>query len=661
MSTEIRIGEEFAGYRIDSLLGRGGMGTVYLARHLRLDRAVALKVLDPALAADERFRERFLRESRAAAAMNHPNVVPLYDADQVGDVLFLAMRYVEGGDLGSLLRDEGPLEPERAVAIVGQVASALDAAHARGLIHRDVKPANILVASGAGGEAPDHTYLTDFGLAKRPGSAPGITKTGQFMGSVDYAAPEQFEGKRLTPQADVYSLGCVLFECLTGEPPFSREQEAAVMYAHLSEPPPAVTAARPSIPAAMNRVVAKAMAKRSEDRYAHAGQLAAAAREALPGTRAPTAPPGTTRRRLAALAVAGVLVAGGVAAGLVALLSGRAPTPSPSATGPPASGTPTGAAVAPAGVARIDPETGTVVARIASGGTFFGYHKANGFITPQWKSLAVTRAAVWTGVSGAKINPGQDAVVATEVPGIGWPLAAGADTVWSIVAGDPSTPAVVIGVDAETNRATHRIRVPNAFPQVTGLAVGAGSVWVAAQDLEGPAVWRLDPGRDRVEKVFHLGGATPSAVAFGGGRFWFLDSVQGSVSSIDPHTSEVSAPILLAGNPSNLAAGAGAIWVLDGNADTVTRIPLEGGGAGIQTIPVGKSPVALAIGEGFVWVLNRGDGTVSKIDPAGVNEVDRIHVGPGRSCGWNGRLCRGGLFDIAVGAGGVWVADLGGG
>jgi serine/threonine protein kinase len=202
-------GSEFAGYRIESVLGRGGMGVVYLAEHIGMGRKVALKVLASDLAEDERFRERFVRESRLAASLEHPNIVPIHEAGEVDRVLFIAMRYVEGADLRALLREHGALEPQRAAAIVGQVASALDAAHARGLVHRDVKPGNVLIARTAA-TSGEHVYLSDFGLTKRTSSDSGITGTGQFVGTLEYAAPEQFEGKRLDARTDVYSLGCLL-------------------------------------------------------------------------------------------------------------------------------------------------------------------------------------------------------------------------------------------------------------------------------------------------------------------------------------------------------------------------------------------------------------------------------------------------------------------
>jgi len=260
-----RIGAEIGGYRVESLIGRGGMGIVYLAEHVRLIRKVALKVLTPGLGEDDAFRDRFIHESRLAASLDHPNIIDIYDAGEADGLLYLAMRFVAGSDLRSLIGRDGPLRPERAVALVTQVASALDAAHQLGLVHRDVKTANVLVEA-PGGSHREHAYLTDFGLTKRPGTLSGLTKTGQFLGSVEYAAPEQFEGRILDARADVYSLGCVAYECLTGRVPFPRDSEAAIMFAHLKESPPGVSEVRPELPSGLDAVISKAMAKRQEDR-----------------------------------------------------------------------------------------------------------------------------------------------------------------------------------------------------------------------------------------------------------------------------------------------------------------------------------------------------------------------------------------------------------
>jgi len=277
------VGSQLAGYRLEAVVGRGGMGLVYRAEHLRLRRKVALKVLPPELAADADFRKRFESESRLAAAIDHPNIIPLYDAGEADGLLFLTMRLVDGLDLDALLKRDGPMAADAAVSVAAQVGAALDAAHARGLVHRDVKPGNVLVATGAGTQAPYHCYLTDFGLSKDTFAPGGLTRAGEFVGTIDYVAPEQIQGIALDGATDQYALGCVLYQCLTGHPPFEHPSELDVMQAHLSGDPPAVTARRPDLPRAIDAVVAQAMAKDPPDRHASCLALASAAQAALTG------------------------------------------------------------------------------------------------------------------------------------------------------------------------------------------------------------------------------------------------------------------------------------------------------------------------------------------------------------------------------------------
>jgi serine/threonine-protein kinase len=277
MAASTRIGSEVAGFRIESVLGRGGMSVVYVAEQVRLGRKVALKVLTTELAWDEHFRERFVRESHIAATIDHPNIIPIYDAGEADGLLYIAMRFVEGPDLREILK-RGSLGVGRTIFLIEQLASALDAAHAHSLVHRDVKPGNILLD-----ETTDHTYLTDFGVAKQT-TARGLTSTGHFLGTVEYAAPEQIEGGHVDARTDVYALGCVLYECLTGAPPFSHGTEHAVLHAHLVDPPPSVTRVRPELPLAYDGVIATAMAKLPDDRFATCGELAQAARGAASGS-----------------------------------------------------------------------------------------------------------------------------------------------------------------------------------------------------------------------------------------------------------------------------------------------------------------------------------------------------------------------------------------
>jgi serine/threonine-protein kinase len=272
---DARIGTVIAGYRIEERIGRGGMGVVYRAEHLNLRRRAAIKIIAPDLAESEGFRERFTREARIAAALQHPNIVTVYDAGEVDGLLYLAMQYIQGSDLAAMLRAERRLRPYRAVDVCRQVASALDAAHAMGLIHRDVKPANVLIEGRT-------AFLTDFGLTKRlGGDHTQLTRAGDVVGTIHYVAPEQIEGSPVSARTDVYSLGCLLYHCLTGAVPFSRDTDVAVIYAHLSEDPPRITAARPDLPDGLNGVIAKALDKSPDRRFPSCGDLISAARAVI--------------------------------------------------------------------------------------------------------------------------------------------------------------------------------------------------------------------------------------------------------------------------------------------------------------------------------------------------------------------------------------------
>ena len=274
-------GERFGPYVVDSLLGRGGMGDVYLATDTRLDRRVALKLLAPRYLEQDEFRERFLRETRTAASLDNPHIVPVYEAGEIDGQPFIAMRYVDGAGADAMLRESGALEPARAVRIIADVARALDAAHTAGVIHRDVKPGNILVSKTPTGE---HAYLSDFGLTKAINDGQGVTRTGQLMGTAHYLAPEQIEGQPADGRADVYALACVLFELLTGAPPFVRESEMATLFAHVHAERPSVLGPQPNLPEALEDVVAKGMAVKPDERYATAGELAQSAADALEPT-----------------------------------------------------------------------------------------------------------------------------------------------------------------------------------------------------------------------------------------------------------------------------------------------------------------------------------------------------------------------------------------
>jgi hypothetical protein len=330
-------GSVLGGFVIEEAAGRGGMGVVYRARQQRPERVVALKVISPEFANDPAFQDRFERESEIAAQIEHPNVIPVYAVGDEGGVLYLAMRFVVGTDLRATLTREGRLEPQRAAVIVDQVAQALDAAHAHGLVHRDVKPSNVLVATSGGRE---HVYLTDFGLSRRVESSQGLTATGALVGTIDYIAPEQARGERVDARTDVYSLGCMLFHLVTGTVPFPRPNDVAKLYAHTAEPPPAARERVAELPPALDEVLARAMAKDPADRFPSAGDLGRAALAAVGDTRAAdgersvatgaAAPPGseppapvrvgTSRRRVLPFVAAAVLVV--VVVAVVLLVSG---------------------------------------------------------------------------------------------------------------------------------------------------------------------------------------------------------------------------------------------------------------------------------------------------------------------------------------------------
>ena len=271
---ELPPGSDFGDWRIERLLGRGGMGVVYLARDRRLGRPVAIKLIADDRAADAGFRDRFEREAQLTAAIDHPHVIPVYAAGEIDGQLYLATRFVDGTDLQEELRRSGPLAPERAADVVAQVAAALDAAHAAGLVHRDVKPANVLLAGG-------HVYLSDFGLTRPVAADTGLTDTGERLGTVDFMSPEQLRGQRTDARSDVYALGCLLFAVLTGEPPFHRSSAAATVTAHLESPIPRTATA--GVPDEFDDVLARALAKEPMARYPSAGDLGRAAAAAARG------------------------------------------------------------------------------------------------------------------------------------------------------------------------------------------------------------------------------------------------------------------------------------------------------------------------------------------------------------------------------------------
>jgi YVTN family beta-propeller protein len=598
---EPTLGTTIAGYRLERLIGRGGMGVVYLADDIALGRKVAVKVLASGLTEDQRFRDRFLRESRLAASLDHPAIVPIHQAGEADGTLYIAMRYVDGTDLRGLLA-AGPLPAGRALAILSQVASALDAAHRRGLVHRDVKPGNILL------DRDEHAYLTDFGLSRHAPSQSGITGSGLLVGTVEYIAPEQIEGRSVDGRADVYSLGCVLFECLTGRRPFVGELDVAVLWAHVNEPPPTIG------DAAVDGVLARALAKSRAERYETAGAFLADAGQALGVSTSELAARGTPRRRHGRLlAGAGALVAVALAVALAASL---------------ARGGGGGAvAVASNSVAVIDPESGRVTADVPVG-TFPG-------------AITFGDGALWVGNLGdntlSRIQPASREVKTIGLQGPPTGIAVTPTRVWVAMANpsagevseiDPQNERVVGKADVGANYTVYGLRA---------IAARDGDVWFANYDS---TAGRIDPATSSVTTKVETGGQMP-AVAIGFGSVWVGNDGDNVILRVRPANGAVIKTITVGNGPSNIAVGGGAVWVANRLSDSVTRIDPRTSTI-VATVPVGRHPLGLAASAAGVWVANSGDGTVSKIDPRSNRVITTVRVGgtPGA---------------VALAGGSVWV------
>src|SRR5215211_358917 len=612
-------GTSFANYRIESLLGRGGMGVVYRARDLSLERPVALKLLAPELAQDAQFRARFLREPKLAASLDHPNVIPIYEAGEHEGRLYLAMRYVEGTDLKAPLERDGKLGPEQTIQVLAQVAGALDAAHARGLVHRDVKPGNVLL------DQTGHVYLTDFGITKQTGGE--STETGSLVGTLDYLAPEQIRGERVDASTDCYALACVLYECLAGKPPFRRETEAETLWAHMQDEPRPLRG-RPEL----NGVLRRGLAKEKDGRYPTCAALIEAAAEAL-GVAAPRTAARAARRRARRPGV--LLVAGGLlllvatAAAITALGGGEDEEPAPQRNGVAAidgggtqlasftqTETPPGSLAVGEGavwalgledstLSRIDPETKKVAKRfrlrhaptdiavgagavwVKGGGTLaridpdsgtatrtvkLPYTVDNGDLPFQnwnFSRVAVGAGAVWAindDRTVSRIDPESGRRVARIVVDAAT-IAAGREGVWFISADDTRA---VTRIDPSTNRVEQKI--PVGAQNLSGIAVGAGHVWATAQG-DG-VVWRIEPGRPPVLRTFEVG-VGARFLSFGAGAIWTANYIDGTVSRIDVKTGDVESSSVRA--VQSLAAGEGSAWVSSAAATSADGLPQKCG------------------------------------------------------------------------------------
>jgi streptogramin lyase len=593
-------GATFAGYRVESLVGRGGMGVVYRATDLSLERPVALKLIAPELADDERFRARFLREPRLAAALDHPSVVPIYEAGEHEGQLYLAMRYVKGSDLKSLLeRDEG-LSPERSLSILAQIADALDAAHRRGLVHRDVKPGNVLL------DDDGHAYLTDFGITKRRGG--DSTETGQLVGTLDYLAPEQIRGEDVDGRADCYALACVLYECLAGIPPFRRATEAETLWAHIYDEP----APLPEH-AALSPVLDRALAKTREDRPESCAELIEDASGAL-GLAAPPPVGRRLSRGVLLLLVGGVLLGAAVVLALTRSLGDDPSTP---------------------GDLRFDVATNSVGAVDAKNGKLALAAPLPGRPT----DVAAGSGTAWvasvdsTAVTGVSKRT-RSITRTVPLSGSADAVAVGEGSVWVADA----RRGVLSRIEEGYERVTERIRFPRSVvasgpsgrqrAQRASLAVGAGAVWLTNRSRR---LFRIDPGTGDVASI--AAGRHLDGVAAGAGGVWAISSSSATVMRVDARNRTVTDQISIAARPGTeapspaaIAATSRAVWVLNGNTATVTQI--DPGTLGVvTTIPIGvdRVPTDIAASGAVAWVSN-ADGSLARV-AAGASAAKEIRVG----------------------------------
>lgn len=597
MALDGRIGSEIAAYRIERFVGRGGMGVVYQAEDTRLGRRVALKLLSADLAEDDRFRDRFVRESRLAASLEHPNIVPVYAAGEADGQLYVAMRYVHGTDLRALIATQGPIEPALAVALVSQIASALDAAHDSGLLHRDVKAANVLLPSGG-----DHVYLSDFGLAKETRSRSAMTGTGQLVGTVDYLAPELIEGRPSDARADQYALACLLYECLTGTPPFRRPTEAATLWAHMQDAPPPLPAGRVALAPPIHRALAKSPA----DRYPTCGAFLADARSRLPTHEAEM--PGRPSARLITIAAA-VLVASILAAvGLTAhFAAGGGSTAKPA---PP-----------PNSLVALDPRTGAQLGTPVR----VGRTPSHVVVSGRWVWVASAAARTLTLVDARTRRIRRTVRLDATPTGI---AAGGGGSVWVA----QGLARQVVQVFPDPDRLPLSVSIPGCCPGPSSVAVAKRSVWVG----DSTGVWRVDPERGTARRAAPRWTAAEGATVDPSGNAWFTDG-WGHVVYIS-HDAALRERHTQFGEPSGIAWGSDNVWIALPNTNAVARFSDAGASGPLIKVPGG--PTAVAFGEGAVWVAARA-GTITRIDPLTAHQ---------RTTTLGSRLAA-----VAVGDGVVWA------
>jgi ABC-type transport system substrate-binding protein len=584
MPMDVRAGTIIAGFRVQSLLGEGAMGTVYLAEETTSGRRVALKLLTPDLANDERFRARFLRETELAASLDDPHVVPTLAAGEEDGTLYLAMAHVDGSDLRKLLRNEGRFEPGRAIDLIEQVASALDSAHAAGLVHRDVKPANILVENTGEGE---RAYVCDFGLARHVTSVSSLTSDRGFVGTIDYVPPEQVEGGTVDGRADVYSLGCVLFECLSGERPFDRESELSVLFAHLNDPPPRITERRPELPAAFDTVFETALAKSPDERYSSCGELARAARTALAGKT-------LTRRRphrLRVAVVAALVLAG---AAVAAILATEEPQAHRGAAPRPALG------LTPNALNLVDARTHRVTRHVQLA-------SRKDFSSPVGDVVLAGRSA-WALLGSThdliRVDLGTRNKTVVHLPQAWIPgqrIAAGGGSIWVPEDVGPH----IVGIDEHSGKIVRRFTV--AGDGIAGIAYGDGSLWLA----QGSVISRVDPRTGRVLRSY----AAPARwLVFADGALWAADPGSGRVTKIDPGENKITAHQNLHPWITDLAVGGGLVWVSVTPANTVFQLSEDRLAVQGTSSYAGKDPERLSVGGGRLWIANSAANSMSAID-----------------------------------------------
>jgi streptogramin lyase/predicted Ser/Thr protein kinase len=616
--SELQAGDVFAGYRVTGVAGRGGMGVVYEAQQLDLERPVALKLIATPLASDEAFRERFVRESRAAAAIDHPNVIPVYSAGEDDGRLYLAMRFVDGEDLRSLVQREGSLEPARAASIIAQIGSALDAAHARGLVHRDIKPANVLLDR-------DHAYLTDFGLTKRLTGETTMTGSGRWVGTLGYIAPEQIRGEGVDARADVYALGCLLFYVLTGVAPYRRDSDEATLYAHLNDAAPDARALAPEVPEALAEVVRRALEKDPDDRYPSAGDLGRAALAA--GGDGPLPPPERVVARGAAapggFADDETAVAGGGGGGSATPTAPTAVVPGGRVAGPSRG---VGAWITPV-LALLAGAATVVLAVVLLGG---GDEQPGSGVSSQTQTTSDTAGAREPRVGQTvKVDPRPNAIAYTR--GRVW--------VGSVRSGR------LIGLPADGKGARRTIKLPWKSG-TTSIAAGFGSLWVT--NGEQARLVRIDPVSGQVQGDRLVGSGTAVVVVAGERAVWVgrrasrTTDPPSSIVKVDPRGGQSKEILFGQEGVGDVAVGGGYVWVPNRRRSRLSRIDPSGGFR--KSTPIGLGQHRVAFGADQVWVTNYDDGTISQNNRSLSNAVtDALNVrGP---------------LDLVVRGNTVWVAS----